>query len=297
TSDASGTSKLWVCVCSGHNFGWPHQVPQSTYYHHLKKVTTAAEREKIQSFKALTLQDAMELLCLEQVQPGPSTSRNDRAQTLAASNHNNLDSEDSAEEVGHRLKQQRTDFSSPSGNRLPSCEPTPLPYDFHLPDRDLLLPRPPSPPPDPPQDRDRRSPTPRPRSRSPEQQENAAIIYNRRRPPKIDLDALAQATILPKLRESMEFVSLIRNASFLDLITKLTPDIIERMRNAPQGLMDLNNPGLHHSISCYLSNEHASQITYDGVIRSTLSNFPQAEGVEDCLSFKATESFIKKYTG
>ncbi|KIK79447.1 hypothetical protein PAXRUDRAFT_161280, partial [Paxillus rubicundulus Ve08.2h10] len=141
------------------------------------------------------------------------------------------------------------------------------------------LPGPPSPPPNPPWDRDHRSPTPRPHSW----------------PPDIDLDTLAQASILPKLWESMEFVSLIRNASFLDLITKLTPDIIERMRNAPQGLMDLNNPGLCHSISCYLSNKHASQITYDSIIRSTLSNFLQAEVVEDCLSFKATESFIRKY--
>ncbi|KIK75820.1 hypothetical protein PAXRUDRAFT_171593, partial [Paxillus rubicundulus Ve08.2h10] len=158
-------------------------------------------------------------------------------------------------------------------------------------------PGPPSPPPNPPQDRDHGSPTPRPHSQSPERQEITAIIYNHRRPPEIDLDTLAQATILPKLQESMEFISLIRNASFLDLIMKHTPDIIKQMRNAPQGLMDLNNPGLCHSISCYLSNEHASQIIYDSIIRSTLSNFPQAEGVEDCLSFKATESFIKKYTG
>ncbi|KIK80265.1 hypothetical protein PAXRUDRAFT_766398, partial [Paxillus rubicundulus Ve08.2h10] len=218
------------------HFGRPHQVPQSTYYRHLKKATTAAEREKIQSFKALTLQDATELLHLEQVQPSPSTSRNGRAQTLAASNHNNSDSEDSTEEAGHRLKRQRTDHdhdflspsvSSPSGDRLPSCEPTPLPYDFCLPDRDLLLPGPPSPPPNPPQDRDRRSPPPRPHSWSPEQRENSAIIYNCRRPPEIDLDALTQATILPKLQESMEFVLFIRNSSFLDPITKPTPDIIE----------------------------------------------------------------------
>ncbi|KAF9225440.1 hypothetical protein BS17DRAFT_683867, partial [Gyrodon lividus] len=52
-----------------------------------------------------------------------------------------------------------------------------------------------------------------------------------------------------------------------------------------------------HSVVCYLLLEHALQKAYDGIMHSTCTNFPAAEGIDECLLFKAVESFIAKYTG
>ncbi|KAF9218517.1 hypothetical protein BS17DRAFT_869042 [Gyrodon lividus] len=95
----------------------------------------------------------------------------------------------------------------------------------------------------------------------------------------------------------MNFTFAIKNASFNDPIAKITPKSIQRLRNPLQGPVDINSPGIHLSISCYLSLEHASQKAYDSVMKSTCRNFPQAEGVQDCLSFKTIKAFIVNYIG
>ena len=95
----------------------------------------------------------------------------------------------------------------------------------------------------------------------------------------------------------MDFVLVLKNASLHDHIAKLGPGVLERLRNPPQAPINIDSPGIRHSISCYLSLEHASQKSYDGVMRSTCINFPGAEGVGECLSFKAMEAFVARYTG
>ena len=123
------------------------------------------------------------------------------------------------------------------------------------------------------------------------------IIYDRRQPPVIDLEALSHLAVLPKLRETLEFVNHVRNASLEDPIAKFTPAMLERLRNPPEAPIQLNDPGIRHSISTYLALENASQAAYERVIKSTKQNFPDAPGANNCIKFQAVEKLIASYTG
>ncbi|KAG1892211.1 hypothetical protein F4604DRAFT_15662 [Suillus subluteus] len=51
--DSSSDRQLYVCVCSKHNLGQPHQVSKSTWHRHLETATTEQERDRIRSGRAL----------------------------------------------------------------------------------------------------------------------------------------------------------------------------------------------------------------------------------------------------
>lgn len=123
------------------------------------------------------------------------------------------------------------------------------------------------------------------------------IAYNRRRPPNVDLEELSRVTVLPKLQQTMAFIIAIRNASFEDPMAKMTNAMLTRLRNPLEAPIEINSSGVRHSISVYLALEHASQNAYEGVIKSTRRNFPEAPGVENCLRFGAVEDLIAAYTG
>lgn len=95
------------------------------------------------------------------------------------------------------------------------------------------------------------------------------IAYNRRRPPNVDLEELSRVTVLPKLQQTMAFITAIRNASFEDPMAKMMNAMLTRLRNPPEAPIEINSSGVRHSISVYLALEHASQNAYEGVIRST----------------------------
>ena len=105
------------------------------------------------------------------------------------------------------------------------------------------------------------------------------------------------SAVLPKIRGPLEFVNHVRNASLEDPIAKATPAILERLWNPPEAPIQLNDPGIQHSISTYLALEHASQGAYERFINSTKQNFPSAPGVNSCLKFQAVENLIVSYTG
>jgi hypothetical protein len=78
------------------------------------------------------------------------------------------------------------------------------------------------------------------------------------------------ATItLPKLREMMDYLFLIKNASFDDPIAKMMQETLRRIRNPPQGPIVIENAGARHSIAAYLALEHSSQSSYKRIIDST----------------------------
>ncbi|KAG2062574.1 hypothetical protein BDR04DRAFT_986151, partial [Suillus decipiens] len=93
----------------------------------------------------------------------------------------------------------------------------------------------------------------------------------------------------------MEFILLLKNASLDDPISKLSDDALDRLRNPLQGPINIDRPGIRHSISMYLALEYASQDAYNRIQRSTMRNFAQKN--EDILSFYAVEKLISKYTG
>ncbi|KAG1848682.1 hypothetical protein F4604DRAFT_1935276 [Suillus subluteus] len=61
----------------------------------------------------------------------------------------------------------------------------------------------------------------------PPQQQQYKIRIEHRQRPDIDIDALAQSAILPKMRETMDLILAIRNASLDDSIVKLSDDALE----------------------------------------------------------------------
>ncbi|KIJ58220.1 hypothetical protein HYDPIDRAFT_178099 [Hydnomerulius pinastri MD-312] len=116
----------------------------------------------------------------------------------------------------------------------------------------------------------------------------------RRVPPNIDVEALAASAVLPKMKETMEYVQAIRNASLEDPVSKLDDEALHRIRNPPQAPVVIDKPSIRHSISTYLALEHSSQISYDKISISEQINYPQRDKM---LSFHEVEKIIAQYTG
>ncbi|KAG1859452.1 hypothetical protein C8R48DRAFT_673988 [Suillus tomentosus] len=95
--------------------------------------------------------------------------------------------------------------------------------------------------------------------------------------PPIPPNALAGIAKLPKIKETMEYILALKNASLEDPIAKLGDDALERLRNPPKGPITIDSPEIRHSISMYLALEHASQAAYNQIMRSTTLNFAGAD--------------------
>ncbi|KAG2348889.1 hypothetical protein BDR05DRAFT_973113 [Suillus weaverae] len=103
--------------------------------------------------------------------------------------------------------------------------------------------------------------------------------------------------VLPKMKETMEYILALRNASLEDPIAKLDDTALERLRNPPREPVVIDSPSIRHSISSYLALEHTSQEAYNRIQRSTKLNFAGAAGVDEILSFYSVEKIIAQYTG
>lgn len=133
-------------------------------------------------------------------------------------------------------------------------------------------------------------------------QENAhlpqyELEFERRERPHIDVEALARSAVLPKVKETMEFVLALKQASLEDQSAKMSDEALQRLRNPPRGPIDVNSPAIRHSISTYLALEHASQDAYNRIRRSLMQNFSGIDGVDDILSFHAVEKLVAAHTG
>ncbi|KAG2749072.1 hypothetical protein P692DRAFT_20780095, partial [Suillus brevipes Sb2] len=177
-------------------------------------------------------------------------------------------------------------------------EPRPPTPDPRLPTPDPRLPtpdpRPPTPEPRLPTP-EPRLPTPEPRLPTPEPDHD--IRFERRNRPIIDLEALAQSATMLKMQETMAFVLALKNASLEDEVVRMSDEAVARLRNPPRVLLEINNPGIRHSISMYLALEHASQEAYNRMRRSTMRNFAGAPSVDNVQSFYNVERLISTYTG
>ena len=56
----------FVCVCTNYNGGYPHHVPEQTFYRHLRQADNEGEKRRIRDRKGLTLQDAVNLYLSDQ---------------------------------------------------------------------------------------------------------------------------------------------------------------------------------------------------------------------------------------
>ena len=149
------------------------------------------------------------------------------------------------------------------------------------------------PPPPQPDEHDVPPPPPPP----PPPPENRRITYQRRTRPQINIQRLRECVIIPKLKETLDFVFALSTATLADPVAKLSPQALERLRDPPRRPLLINNAGHRQSISIYLATEHSSEDAYEKIRRSTIRNFPGAQEVEDILSFHKVESFIAGLTG
>jgi len=115
--------------------------------------------------------------------------------------------------------------------------------------------------------------------------------------PNIDVEALSQMAVLPKIKETMDYILALQNASLEDPIAKLDDTALERLCNPPREPVVIDSLSIQHSISLYLALEHASQEAYNRIQRSTKLNFAGAAGVNDILSFYNIKKLIAQYTG
>lgn len=99
------------------------------------------------------------------------------------------------------------------------------------------------------------------------------------------------------MKDTMDFVRALANASVTDSFSQLSPDALDRLRHPPTVPFAIDNPTIRHSISTYLALENSSQAAYEAIVRSFKHNFPSVPGVGDTLSFYHVEKTIKTYTG
>ena len=95
----------------------------------------------------------------------------------------------------------------------------------------------------------------------------------------------------------MSFIQAISNASLSELVAKWDDDAMDRLRNPPNVPLEIPDPAIRHSISMYLTLEHASQDAYERIARSFRQNFANTPGATTIQSYKNIEKLIATYTG
>ncbi|KAG1866996.1 hypothetical protein C8R48DRAFT_599867, partial [Suillus tomentosus] len=269
--DIDQAGARFFCVCTKYNHGQPHEVSYTSWYRHLNEATTEEEKQKMHTAKAFGL----EALTI----PDPPAQASGKLAKRAR------ESADSQRFVGRRkraktVQPEQVVYDDPP---LPPDDEPPLP-----PDDELPLP----PDDDPPLPPDHDPPLPPDHEPPP-----IELILARRPRPNIDVDNLAQRAVLQKMKDSMEFVLALKNASLDDPLAKLSDDALDRLRNPPQGPIIIDSPGVRQSISMYLALEHGSQEAYNRMRRATMRNFEGANGAEEILSFYNVEKLIRQHTG
>ncbi|KAG2745631.1 hypothetical protein P692DRAFT_20741214 [Suillus brevipes Sb2] len=285
------TSNKFICVCQKYGLGRPHSVSKSTWYQHLQQASTEEKKARMHDQSVASGSSLP-----------PSSRRAAAIQTLAKRARKNQDTR----RVGRRKCAQTTsmdhivhhdDFVDPNDPPVPDNDPPESAdpdNDPPVPDNDPPVPDndPPVPDNDPPvPDNDPPNPP------NPPNEPQYQYVLQRQPQPNIDVDAMAELAKLPKIKETMEYILALKNATLEDPMAKLGDDALERLRNPPQGPITIDSPGIRHSISMYLALEHASQEAYDRIMRSTRRNFTEADGIDDLLSFYRVERLIAEYTG
>ena len=93
----------------------------------------------------------------------------------------------------------------------------------------------------------------------------------------LDLDELTHwSAHMPKHTCSMSFIQHIRNAS-LDDRTGLIGDALDRLRNPPMEVLELDGPCDKLAIEIFMALEHSSEASYDKIRSSIQACFPDSQ--------------------
>ncbi|KAG1801214.1 hypothetical protein EV424DRAFT_1436743, partial [Suillus variegatus] len=166
---------------------------------------------------------------------------------------------------------------------LPRHSPTPPP------DEDFFLRRSPSPGPPPPDEdfflRWSLSPGPPPPAQALPEHQHVAI----------DVNKLATLAILPKMKDTIEFIRALQNASLDDPCSKLNAAALHRLREPHQASLEINQPAIRFAISEYFALEHSAQDAYERIRRSAGHCF--AGDANEIPSYHQIERLIAEFTG
>jgi len=99
------------------------------------------------------------------------------------------------------------------------------------------------------------------------------------------------------MRHTMDFIVALKNASLNDPVAHLGTDALQQLRNPPNEITPIEDPGTRFSIAAYLALENTSQVAYNRVCRAARNAFNGSLGADDILSFHNVEKFIASYTG
>jgi hypothetical protein len=78
----------------------------------------------------------------------------------------------------------------------------------------------------------------------------------------IDLEELSAVAKLDHIKQAMEFIHALENASLDDRFSKLGPKALQRLQNPPTSPADIASPDLRLGLDLFLSTINSSQQTY-----------------------------------
>lgn len=90
----------------------------------------------------------------------------------------------------------------------------------------------------------------------------------------IDLDRLFSLAKLEHIKQSLEFIRLLENASLDDEFSNLGANTLHRLRNPPKCPAEIMSPDLRLGLDLFLSTINSSQQTYMSVRQSVLRHHP-----------------------
>ncbi len=104
------------------------------------------------------------------------------------------------------------------------------------------------------------------------------------------------------IKTALDFIELLKGATLDDDLEPLEADLLERLKNPPQGEVDLTDDEIY-SIETFLSSKTLSGETYANIIRAAKKRFQASNCQNDCnstfepLSFHSTKKLIEEVSG
>ncbi|KAG2746110.1 hypothetical protein P692DRAFT_20637784, partial [Suillus brevipes Sb2] len=111
----------------------------------------------------------------------------------------------------------------------------------------------------------------------------------------IDVNRLATLAILPKMKNTIEFIRGLQNASLDDPCSKLNAAALHRLCEPHQAPLEINQPAICFAISEYFALEHSAQDAYERIRRSAGHCF--AGDANEIPSYHQIERLIAEFTG
>ncbi|KAG1859628.1 hypothetical protein F4604DRAFT_1930593 [Suillus subluteus] len=173
----------------------------------------------------------------------------------------------------------------PDEEFFPQRSPSPGPP----PDEDFFLQRSPSPGPPPPDEDFFLWQSP---SLGPPPPDQALLEHHR---VAIDVNKLATLAILPKMKDTIEFIHALQNASLDDPCSKHNAAALHHLREPHQASLEINQPAIRFAISEYFALEHSAQDAYEHIHRSAGHCF--AGDANEIPSYYQIERLIAEFTG